>query len=54
MRLSEITDKKHVDELAKARPFKEKLKRMKADKAARTDDYVEKKIRYIEAQRLDK
>lgn len=56
MRLAEIKDsvRKHIDGLAKASPFKEKLKQMSADKAKRTDDYMAKRVRYLEAQRLDK
>ena len=45
---------KDIDGLAKATPFKEKQRKMKADKAKRTDDYMAKKIRYLEAKRLDK
>ena len=57
MRLAEITNdntKKHVDGLAKTIPFEKKYEQMKANKAARTDDYLEKRIRYIEAQRSNK
>ena len=56
MRLLELkrATRKHIDGLAKTTPFKEKQKKMKADKAKRTDDYMAKKVKYIEAQRLDK
>lgn len=56
MKLSEVkrSARKHIDGLTKATPFKEKSKRMKADKAKRTDDYLAKRIRYLEAQRIDK
>lgn len=56
MKLSEIkcATRKHIDELAKETSFKDKMKRMKADKAKRTDDYLAKRIRYLEAQRIDR
>ena len=56
MKLAELkgSAKKHIDGLAKATPFKEKAKRMKAGKAKRTDDYLEKRVRYIEAQRSNR
>ena len=57
MRLAEITKdntKKHVDGLAKTVPFEKKYEQMKANKVARTDDYLEKRIRYIEAQRSNR
>ena len=45
--------KKHIDALAKKARWEKKFQQSKDRKAERMDDYLEKRIKYLDAQRLE-